>query len=199
MMRTRLLLMIAGLGVVSALVVGGTGGIAWAEDTNAEEQALDKKATNINNMPASPKNDEARAQALAKQFNVPESRVTELRNQKMGWGEITISLAMAEHLSATSKTPLTTEEALTKIEQLRSEKKGWGKIAHELGFKLGPVMSKVERSEEAVKTADRQVTERGESKSKGDRPEKLERPDKGDRLDRAERAERSGRPERPGR
>ena len=199
MMRTRLLLMIAGLGVVSALVVGGTSGIGWAEDTNAEEQALDKKATNINNMPASPKNDETRAQALAKQFNVPESRVTELRNQKMGWGEITISLAMAEHLSATSKTPLTTEEALTKVEQLRSEKKGWGKIAQELGFKLGPVISKVERSEEAVKAADRQVTERGESKSKGDRPEKLERPDKGDRLDRAERAERSGRPERPGR
>ncbi len=199
-MRTRLPLMIAGLGFVSALVVRGTSGIGWAADTAAEEQTLEKKASNINSMPASPKHDEARAQALAKQFNVPESRVTELRNQKMGWGEITISLAMAEHLAATSKTPMTTEQALAKIEQLRSEKMGWGRIAKDLSFKLGPVVSKVEQSEKTVRTADHEVAAEGaEHKSKGDQPEKVERPDKGDRQDRAGRAERSARPERPGR
>ncbi len=202
--QAKLVMTMAGAGILSLLVWGNNVGVVWADD----EQVLEKKATALNSATASSRHDEARVKALAKQFNVPESRVTELRNQKMGWGEVTISLAMAEHLSATSKTPLTTEQALKKIEQLRGEKMGWGKIAQELGFKLGPVISKVERSETSVKTADREATEKLDHKAKGDRPEKAERGDKADRPDkvdraerpeRMERAERSARPERPGR
>ena len=176
-----LLKMILGLGIGCMLVVGSAIGVALAQNTAAEEQTLEKKATTLNGMPASPKLDEARVQALAKQFNVPESRIAELRNQKMGWGEITIGLAMAEHLAATSQTPMTMEQALTKIEQLRGEKMGWGRIAKDLGFKLGPVISKVERSETAVRTADRGVAERGELQ---DRPERHQRPERPERLHR---------------
>ncbi len=191
-----LLKMILGVGIGCMLAVGSASGVVLAQGTAAEEQTLEKKATTLNGMPASPKLDEARVQALAKQFNVPASRIAELRNQKMGWGEIAIGLAMAEHLAATSQTPMTTEQALTKIEQLRGEKMGWGRIAKDLGFKLGPVIGKVERSETAVRTADREGVERGEGKSKADHLEKASGAERHERLDRPERAER---PERPGR
>ncbi len=190
-MRKITVTRVAGFCFVSVLTLGTVAGIAWADD----EQTLDQKATAINKASTSPKLDEARAQALAKQFNVPESQVTDLRNKKMGWGEITISLAMAQHLATTSKTPLTTDQALTKIEQLRSEKMGWGKIAKDLGFKLGPVVSTVDRGERAIHTADREARE--ERAEKVEHAEKAQRPEKMERLERMERPERVERPERP--
>src|SRR5712692_3727889 len=178
--QAKLLMTIVGVGILSMLVWGYSGGIVWADD----EQVLEKKGNTLNSSAASSQNDESRAKALSKQFDVPESRVTDMRNQKMGWGEITISLAMAQHMSATSKTPLTTEQALTKIQQLRSEKMGWGKIAKEQGFKLGPVVSAVDRGEQTLKTADRGAVERSESKTSSEHPDRPEHP---------------ARPERPGR
>lgn len=186
MITTRNVLhVIVAFSAVSLLMLGNVVSVAWAD----EEQTLTQKAAALNTT-TSAQQKGARVQALAKQFKVSEARVTELRNQKMGWGEITISLAMAEHLSATSKTPLTTEQALTKIEQLRSEKIGWGKIALDLGFKLGPVVSAVERGEKTIHTADREA---------GVRMEQSTRAEKAERAERAERPVHVDRPERPGR
>ena len=197
-MQTRIVMTIAGLGILSVLVWGNIGGIAWAQNSTTEEQTLEKRAASINSMPASPKQDDARVQALAKEFNVAPSVVEGLRNQKQGWGETTIELAMAQHLAQTDpKTYPTITDALNKIETLRSEKMGWGRIAKGLGFKLGPVISKVERSETAVRTADRAGMGAGEPTSKADHSGKVERPDNDDRSVRAERAERADRPERP--
>jgi hypothetical protein len=192
-----LLKMILGAGIGCTLSVGSASGVVLAQGTAAEEQTLEKKATTLNGMPASPKLDEARVQALAKEFNVAPSVVEGLRNQKQGWGETTLELAMAQHLAQTDpKTYPTITDALNKIETLRGEKMGWGRIAKDLGFKLGPVISKVERSETAVRTADRETMERGEGKSKADHLEKASGAERHERLDRPERAER---PERPGR
>jgi len=192
-----LLKMILGVGIGCMLAVGSASGVALAQGTAAEEQTLEKKATTLNGMPASPKLDEARVQALAKEFNVAPSVVEGLRNQKQGWGETTIELAMAQHLAQTDpKTYPTITDALNKIETLRSEKMGWGRIAKDLGFKLGPVITKVERSESAVRTADRETMERGELKSKADHPEKAAGAERHERLD---RPDRPARPERPGR
>ncbi|HEX9285256.1 MAG TPA: hypothetical protein VF879_06260, partial [Nitrospirales bacterium] len=74
--RVKLILTIAGVGILSMLVWGYSGGIARADD----EQVLEKKATTLDSSASSSQNDESRAKALAKQFNVPESRVTEMRN-----------------------------------------------------------------------------------------------------------------------
>jgi len=193
---------------ITTFLVLGTGTVnVWADD----EQTLDKKAATMNAESSTPKHDAARVQALSKQYNVPEARISEMRSQKMGWGEVNISLAMAEHLSATSKTPMTTDQALTKIEQLRGEKMGWGKIAKELNMKLGPVVSAAERGERKIHDADRDnsraghdVTgERAEKRAeKMERSERHERPEKmerSERPERPERADRSARPERPGR
>jgi hypothetical protein len=78
-----------------------------------------------------------------------------MRTQGKGWGEILLSLAMAAHLSGISKTPLTTEQALMKIEQLRPTTMGLRQIAKDLEFTLGDVVREVNKGEKVVRTADR--------------------------------------------
>ena len=70
-------------------------------------------------------------------------------------GEILISLAMAARLSRASKTPLTTEQALTKIEQVRTTTLGLRQIAKDLEFTLGEVVWELNKGEKVVRTADR--------------------------------------------
>jgi len=158
-----------------------------------EERELKEDAVAINNTPSTPNKQSVRVTELSKQFNVPEARITDLRNnRRMGLGEITISLAMAQQLSVTSKEPLTTDQALTRVLDLRAQDMGWGKIAHQLGFKLGPVVSRAHQGREAIRTADRREdrfehktelgrtqrpeVEKGEFREHMERPEHLEHP-----------------------
>src|SRR5260370_26493613 len=100
-----LLKMILGAGIGCMLAVGSASGVVLAQGTAAEEQTLEKKATTLNGMPASPKLDEARVQALAKEFNVAPSVVEGLRNQKQGWGGTTLERATANHPTQTVARP----------------------------------------------------------------------------------------------
>src|SRR5262245_26857409 len=77
-------------------------------------------------------------ESIAKQFKVDPSIVTELRNKKMGFGEITIALALSQELMKQDKT-LTQQQALDSILTKRASGEGWGKIAHSLDLKLGHV------------------------------------------------------------
>jgi hypothetical protein len=157
------------------------GGPAWAQ-ADTDEARLETVHKDIDKETAQ-KGQNIQVQVLAKEFNVSPSVVEGLRAQKQGWGEVTIQLAMAQHLSLTDPTTYPTlASALTKIESLRAEKMGWGKIAKDLGFKLGPVVSAAERT-------------RGEL-LKELRTEKAQR---GEKMDGPERAQRPERPERPGR
>src|SRR5947208_1694903 len=54
-----------------------------------EQQEIDKDKSST---------DAKKVDALAKQFNVPESTVQDLRSKGQGWGEITIGLATAQEL-----------------------------------------------------------------------------------------------------
>lgn len=129
--------------------------IAWADDPAVHEPMLEKKATTINKLPTTPQRDAARVQALATHYQVPEASITALRTQGRGWGEILISLAMAARLSGASKTRLTTEQALTKIEQVRTTTLGMRQIAKDLEFTLGEVVWELNKGEKVVRTADR--------------------------------------------
>jgi len=129
--------------------------IAWADDAAVHEPMLEEKAATINDLPTTPQRDAARVQALATHYQVPESSITALQTQGKGWGEIILSLAMAAHLSGISKTSLTMEQALAKIEQLRPSKVGLRQIAKDLGFMLGDVVREVNKGEKVVRTADR--------------------------------------------
>jgi hypothetical protein len=109
---------------------------------------------------------------------------------KMGYGEVDISLGLAEKLlaqqgftdpsAAQVKTALIGDTQHPGILQLRADGQGWGQIANSLGFRLGDVM----RSDKA-----------GSAPGMSNRPERVTR---AERPDRPEKPERPDRPERPG-
>ena len=180
---TRILLRSVLYGVALILLAGAP---VWGQ-ADQDEQRLESTGTAIDNEGASKKQD--RAQALSKQFNVPASTVEDLRAKKQGWGEITIRLAMAQHLTKTDpQTYPTMNDALAKIDSMRSDNKGWGKISKDLGFKLGPVVRDAQHA--------RQELARETRAERNDRVAKQDRVDRPDRPQRPERPERPNRPER---
>lgn len=147
----------------------------------ATQTAIDKDA-------ASTKGSAIQVQTLSKQFNVPPSQIESMRAQKQGWGEITIQLAMAQHLTQTDpKTYPTMNDALAKIQSMRSDHMGWGKIAKDLGFKLGPVVSAAERTRHEL-VAQGTSSGRTDQVAKQERTERTERPVRPERPERPERA-----------
>ncbi|MCI4568408.1 hypothetical protein [Lysobacter sp. CFH 32150] len=148
-------------------------------------------------------------------------------NGPMGWGEVNITLAMAEKLIA-SGDAASLDEALTGTSvtnadgtvtttdgllQMRADGMGWGKIAKELGFKLGSVVGKGKTPTTSDEETDATTTEttakaKGKSdtaKGKTDRTAKAERSAKADhgkpervaKVDRPSRPERVERPSKP--
>ncbi len=173
--------------IVPLTLMALSGGKTWAaadpdeKRLNAAQQQIDRKGTPPN------------AEALATEFGVSTATVERLRAQKQGWGETTIELAMAQRLAKTNPTAYPTmDAALAKIEGMRAEKHGWGRIARDLGFKLGPVVSSVQRARHDMSPAPRT-----ETKAQPERSMRNERPE--GRPERPERSERPERPERPGR
>jgi hypothetical protein len=119
--------------------------------TEAEEAQLKAIQQNMDrNATARP--DQSHVQALAEQFEVPESEIERLRNNGQGWGEIKIELSMARHLAQTdSNTYPTFSDALKRVEDERDLGKGWGKISDDLGFKLGPVISEAQEEGKEIR------------------------------------------------
>ena len=189
-------ILLGALGVLLALSFVSTG----QADSDGDEARLQTAHKEIDNATSSG-SQQARVEALAKQFKVPPSTVERLRDKRNGWGEVTIELAMAQQLNKTDpKSYPTFADALKRIDTLRAEHKGWGEIAKEQGFKLGPVISDVRQARQ-----DLVKTERGEHGAlknggdHGDKPHSIDRPERPQRPDRPERPERPDRPERHGR
>ena len=120
--------------------------------------------------------------------------VQDLRAKRLGFGEISILLALAAKQSSTN--PKTVDQILA----MRESGEGWGKLARDLGYKnLGSVISSVKATDKGVT---RVASERGpqvdkvSGTDKPDKPEKMSKPDKPERIERVERPEK---PERPGR
>ncbi|MBI5345343.1 MAG: hypothetical protein HZB83_08455 [Deltaproteobacteria bacterium] len=131
-------------------------------------------------------------QRIEKEFNVDEARVSSLRAQKLGYGEIAIVLALAQKLPG----GITDANVNTIISKWQGPpREGWGKIAKDLGLNLGTVLSQIEK----VKNASDNGAERGQKPdksevSRADRPERVETPG---RLDRPSVPDRPIRPEIP--
>ncbi|WP_447972567.1 hypothetical protein [Nitrospira sp. Kam-Ns4a] len=164
----------------------------WAQ-ADQDEGRLQTTRAAIDSEAAS-KNSANRVQALSQRFNVPASQIETMQGQKQGWGEITIQLAMAQHLTKTDPTTYPTmTDALTKIQSMRNENMGWGRIAKELGFKLGPVVADVQQARQQLVAGEVRQERTGQVA----RPERVERPDRPMRPERPERPERPMKPERP--
>lgn len=132
-------------------------------------------------------------------------------NGPMGYGEVNITLAMAQALvdggvyadlesalTGTSTT-VTNEDGTTTttveggVLAMRADGMGWGQIAKELGFNLGTLVSASNNGGKA----DASATARTERAAKVEKAVKAERVAKVDRPVRPEKLERPVRPERP--
>ena len=151
-----------------------------------EARQLDADAGRASNTPDGQRRVTER---IANQFNVQPSVVTDLRNRKLGFGGATIALALSQELMKRDPT-LTQQAALERIVAERQAGKGWGVIAHDLGLKLGPVVSEVKKAGKPDKVA---RAEKGEKAEKPDKPARPEKVDKIDKIEKPARAEKPGR------
>jgi hypothetical protein len=117
--------------------------------------------------------------------------IEKLRTKGLGFGEISILLAL------TANQTTTTPKTLNHILLMRQSGEGWGKLARDLGHRnLGSVIRNVKATERGL---DRMARERREKPDKAGKleSEELEKPGKPERLDKPERLEKVQRVERP--
>ena len=178
---------------VMILALGNGGPVkAQSQTDEARMQTLQQEA----DKDALKRGQNAHAELLAKQFQLPASEVQKLRNSGQGWGEVTIQLALADKLVKTDSTNYPNlNAALERIGTLRNDGMGWGNISKELGFKLGPVVSDVRHSLNDLRRDIR--TEEFKNGKVDKQDTRAELSDRIQRLDRPERPQRPERPERP--
>lgn len=139
-------------------------------------------------------------------------------NGPMGWGEVNITLSLAQAL-VDAGTYADLQSALTGVETtvtnadgtttttveggvlaMRADGMGWGQIAKALGFNLGALVSASNRSDKAAAGADRAAEAKAERVTgKPDRVARADRPARPERVERPQRPERPQKPERGGR
>ena len=195
--------------IASAFVVGLlTAGVALTfpvvaaadarQDNEKHERQLQRDAKHLDADAArasnTPDGQRRVTERIASQFNVQPSLVTDLRNRKLGFGGATIALALSQELMKRDST-LGQQAALDKILAERQAGKGWGVIAHDLGLKLGPVVSEVKKAGKATE----QVAGKPDKVARVEKGEKAEKIEKPDRPEKIEKIERPAKPEKPGR
>ncbi len=174
--------------LVAGLLLGAAGFMpVCAQEKNKDEKKLETSAVTLDKDAAKPEGEKVVADKLKTEFKVDDARVQALRDQKLGYGEISIVLALSE------KMPGGINDAnVQKIMGMRQGPPvmGWGNIAKSLDLKLGQVVSKVHKTQteahkriknEKMKTEKGEKGEKGEKMEKHERAEKMERPDKGGR------------------
>jgi hypothetical protein len=139
-------------------------------------------------------------------------------NGPMGYGEVNITLSMAQALldsgaypdlqsaltgtetTVTNPDGTTTTTSSGGVLAMRADGMGWGQIAKELGFNLGTLVSASNGNGKSQATARTAKAEKVEKAAKADRPErvaKVDRPARPERIERPERPERPQRPDKP--
>lgn len=134
-------------------------------------------------------------------------------NGPMGYGEINITLAMAQALvdsgaypdlqsaltgtttTVTNADGTTTTTTSGGVLAMRADGMGWGQIAKQLGFNLGELVSASNRNAKA--TDAHAAKPAAHATGKPDRVSKVERPAKPDRVERPQKPDRPERPQKP--
>jgi len=113
--------------------------------------------------------------------------VQSLRQKGLGFGEISILLALG------AKQTSTNPKSVNDILAMRTAGAGWGKIAKDLGYKnLGSVLRSVKSAEKDVDRVAKADDKHTEKIGKTDKVEKMDKPGRIERLERPERPERPG-------
>src|SRR5688572_9082332 len=88
------------------------------------------------------------AEAIAKQLDVTDKLVMDLRGRKLGYGEITVALALSRQLMKRDK--VTQAQALDRVLGPRKSGQGWGAIARDHNVKLDDVVSDVRKTDKRL-------------------------------------------------
>jgi len=117
-----------------------------SEELWVEQKKLDTDSGRVK--AATPDGRRRVAETIAKQFNVPEKLVNDLRGRKVADGEITAALALSQQLMKHDK--VSRQQALDRILAARKSGQGWGAIARNLGLKLGDVVTDVKKTDKQL-------------------------------------------------
>jgi len=164
--------------VVATAAAQSNGPVDPAEQKHAERLEAEAKELNAKagKAAATPAGERRVTDAIAKDYKADPSVVTDLRNRKMGYGEIAIALALSQELMKQNKT-MSQSQALDTILAKRTAGEGWGQIAHDLHLKLGHVRNELKKAEKQVARVERaEKAEKVEKMEKPEKPAKVERP-----------------------
>ncbi len=161
---------------------------AAAEDATKDEQKLERTSTDVDEDAARPEGQKNVESQLKSEYKVDDARIQGLRDQKMGYGEISIALALASKLPGGI-----TDANVAKIMAERNgpPKMGWGQVAKKNGTTVGKINGRVKGVDTAVRKHEK-VEGKAHEKS-----EKSEHHDKAERAERSEKAERHEKSEHP--
>jgi hypothetical protein len=178
-------LMLIAAGAMAVFIVGLAGGEPSGATDPREQKEIERLDADGAKTAKTPEGQRRVSEIIAKQFKVDKDVVTGLRNEKMGWGEVAITLALSQEVM--KKQGLTQDAALKAILDKRRAGEGWGRIAQDYDLKLGRVISEVKRADKGVERIDHAKPEKIEKVEKAERPE---RPEKAQRVERPEKPER---------
>ena len=108
---------------------------ALAQKVSDLLEELTKLAKRIDGEAKDPRGEARVVKMLSEQYDVTEDEIRALRQETLGYGEISILLALSKE---TGRPP-------SEILQKRKAGEGWGRIAQDYGVKLGRVISEVKR------------------------------------------------------
>jgi hypothetical protein len=124
--------------------------LAEAERKASEELYIEQKKLDTDSARAMAAPDGRRrvSEMIAKQFNVPDKLVNDLRSRKISWGEITAALALSQQLMKRDK--ITRQQALDTVLAARKSGQGWASLSRGLGLKVADVVSEVKKTDKQV-------------------------------------------------
>ena len=126
--------------IISTLLLSlAAAGTVLAAETR-EEKNLNKEAAAISATAKTSQGEKVVVGRLEKEFNVTDTRIRGLRAKKLGYGEISIVLSLAQKMSGG-----TTDANIQQVMTLRQgpPRMGWGEVCKKLGAKLGPMVSQM--------------------------------------------------------
>ncbi len=127
--------MIVSLMLLSFTILGTT----WAAETK-EEKEVNKEANAISTLAKTDQGEKAVVGRLEKEFKVTGAQIQDLRDKKLGYGEISIVFSLASKLPGG-----VTDANIQQVMTLRQgpPRMGWGEVCNKLGTKLGPTISQM--------------------------------------------------------
>jgi hypothetical protein len=117
-----------------------------SEELWAEQKKLDTESARV--IAASSDGRRRVAEVIAKQFDVPEKTVTDLRGRKLAYGDITAALALSQQMMKRDK--VTRQQALDNILAARRTGQGWAALARDRSLKLTAVVSDVKKTDKQL-------------------------------------------------